>query len=76
MHFHCPAVPIYDSIASSVLRGKCRWDDGFEIFSPPKGSDEEYCYFVFRFWQLYQELRKIDEKGNVKLLDNYLIWIS
>lgn len=76
MHFHCPAVPIYDSIATSVLRSKCRWKDSFEIFNPPKNSDEEYCYFTFRFWQLYLALRKIDKGGNVKLLDNYLIWIS
>ncbi|MCJ7748815.1 MAG: hypothetical protein MUP27_13850 [Desulfobacterales bacterium] len=73
MHFHCPAVPIYDSYASSKLFSY-RWNDRYEIFKQPAGADETYYYFILYFWQLYRDLKKSVKTVNVRLLDCYLLW--
>ncbi len=73
MHFHCPAVPIYDSYASRELFSY-RWNDRHEIFERPAGADETYYYFIIYFWQLYQNFKKSVKTVNVRLLDCYLLW--
>ncbi len=73
MHFHCPAVPIYDSYASRELFSY-RWNDRYEIFERPAGADETYYYFIIYFWQLYQNFKKSVKTVNVRLLDCYLLW--
>ncbi len=73
MHFHCPAVPIYDSYASKELFRSYRWNDRYEIFERPAGADETYYYFILYFWQLYQNFKK-SVKTEVRLLDCYLLW--
>lgn len=76
LHFHFPAVPIFDSWAESSLRGLYHWKDHFEIFSKPQNADEQYFRFILRFWWLYQDAKRQSNKVNVKYLDNYLLWVA
>ena len=73
LHFHFPAVPIYDSVAAASLRRACPWKRRFEIYSLPAGADDVYGHFVMRFWQFYEELRSKAMEVNVKLVDHYLL---
>jgi len=50
MHFHCPIVPIYDSFASQTLPKFVRWNNNLMVFDEPKVVDEDYLWFVLRFW--------------------------
>lgn len=73
LHFHCPAVPIYDSVSVSRLR---MFDRAVarEGFLGSRDVDEPYQDFVSAFWRLYQVAR--GESGNavtVRHLDWYLI---
>jgi len=76
LHFHCPAIPIYDSLANKELRKMFRWNDDFEIFNKPAPADEDYYYFIMRFWQLYREMRKREKNVNVRFIDCYLLWMA
>jgi hypothetical protein len=76
IHFHCPAVPIYDRYANGELRRICRWEDNYEVFKLPKGADEEYYYFILRFWQLYEKVKRVIKSTNVRLIDCYLLWMA
>jgi len=73
MHFHCPAVPIYDSICSAKLRKMVRWTDDLMLFDPIKGADDWYLWHVFRFYQLYQDLKAAGKKVTVRLVDVFLL---
>jgi hypothetical protein len=75
MHFHCPSVPIYDRYANGELRRICHWEDNYEVFELPKGADEEYYYFILRFWQLYKNFRESVGRTNARLIDCYLLWM-
>jgi hypothetical protein len=74
LHFHFPAVPIYDSYAASSLRSLVHWNRALEVFKRPAHADQEYVQYVMRFLNLYQEaaLRKLCL--SVKYLDHYLVW--
>lgn len=76
LHFHCPAVPIYDGIAASALIKMCPWKKAYEIFPMTKSADKNYRNFVFRFWQIYQEACKTRAKVSVKFLDHYILAIA
>ena len=76
MHFHCPAVPLYDTRAVKALKHRYPWKERFEIFDLPWQADEEYGWYVLRFWQLYQDARKARKDVTVKMLDYYLLWVS
>ena len=75
LHFHNPVIPIYDSLASAALRMLYHWKPSFQIFTLPKSIDEEYCRFLFRFWQFYLDVQTIFKRKplTVKELDHYLI---
>jgi len=73
MHFHCPAVPIFDSVASAAIRKLVPWDRSLAVFDPPPDADSEYAWFVMRFWSLYEQARRDHPSVRVKLLDNYLL---
>ena len=73
MHFHCPAVPIIDTYADAACRRMARWQKSFRLFAPPKGADEYYARYVFRFWQLYRHAHAAGLKPTVKHLDYYLL---
>ncbi len=73
LHFHCPAVPIYDSYAADrALPRLYHWQPHFAIFPTPDSADPRYATFVFRFWQLYQEAVAAGQDVRVKFLDYYL----
>jgi hypothetical protein len=74
LHCHCPAVPIYDSVATEKLGRVCLWDDGFKVFARPQEADEDYYWFVLRFLPFYREARQLRPSVTVRLLDLYLLW--
>ena len=73
MHFHCPAVPIYDSVAAGVIPKLVRWRGGLAVFDEPSDADQEYARYVMRFWHLYERARRDRPSLSVRLLDWYLI---
>jgi len=73
MHFHCPAVPIIDSYADRTCRKLIHWQPSFCLFDLPSGTDGDYAWYVFRFWQLYQQACAIGIHPTVKHLDYYLL---
>jgi hypothetical protein len=80
LHFHNPAVPIFDNVAARAAT-KCyrRERNGSAILIPP-GADKQYADFLERFWRLFQEAiqeaKYTREKVSVKLLDNYLMALA
>jgi hypothetical protein len=77
LHFHCPLVPIYDSVVARVMPGMVRWRNDLIVFPKPNGADEEYSWYCYRFWHLYQQAREaVGETVTVKLLDYYLLWVG
>lgn len=73
MHFHCPAVPIFDNYAKTALN---RHDLMHEVKWFPKNTDdtdETYVEYVKRFWCLYQHLNSRIKNLSVKLVDYYLL---
>jgi hypothetical protein len=76
LHCHCPAVPIYDSVACKNLGKICEWQDTFQVFNLPPEADEAYYWFVLRFWQLYQAVQNRPNRPSVtvRMLDLYLLW--
>ena len=73
MHFHCPVVPIIDTIAQSALRASVHWHRSFKIFDLPAHADEAYARYALRFWQLYQQAVADGVRPKVKHLDYYLL---
>lgn len=76
MHFHCPLVPLYDTLAVKALQHLYRWQDSFEVFDLPPEADEEYGWHVMRFWQLHQDAQQNGRRVTVKLLDYYLLRVA
>ena len=74
LHFHCPAVPIYDSVADHELKRLIRWCSRLEVIPLPKDADERYGKFCLRFWQLLEQLRQSGDDVSVKLMDNFILW--
>jgi hypothetical protein len=77
MHFHCSAVPLYDSIAALEIRKKNMYPhtyEGIEQFLIPKGSDKTYYSFCLQFWSMYKELRKEKFPVDVRRIDAYLLF--
>ena len=75
LHFHNPAVPIYDSIASTCLRSliPLRTIRDFQV-QPAEHADSEYADYVRRFTNLYQYVAAQGLPVTVRALDSYLIW--
>lgn len=74
LHFHCPAIPIYDNVATEALSSLGPWRDDWQLFKKPPMADEWYYWFVLRFWQFYQEAKKIRKDVTVRFLDQFLLW--
>jgi len=74
LHFHFPAVPIYDSYAESSLRSLVHWESALEAFEIPKKADDTYARYLMRFLSLYQEAKSRKLRLTVKYLDHYLVW--
>lgn len=74
LHFHCPAVPIYDSVAERELKKLVRWERSLEVIRKPSSADEIYFRFSMRFWSLHELLRSEGAAVTAKLLDNFILW--
>ena len=75
LHFHNPAVPIYDSYALAGIRRLVRWDAPEIPFARPPGGDDVadgYYQFCARFWRLLEACRDAGREVSVKSLDTYL----
>lgn len=72
MHFHCPAVPVFDSYAFSPLRSLLRWQTDFELFALPAEADETYAWYAMRFWRLYRQAREIRENVMERVLARWM----
>jgi hypothetical protein len=73
LHFHNAAVPVYDRIVAAALSRLCRWNSSLKVFPMPKAADEEYYWFVCRFWHVYDEIRQRRPKATVKEVDYFLL---
>ena len=76
LHFHCPAVPLYDTFALRALTNLYPLNRCGRAFVLPLRADEEYGRYVLRFWWLYQDARKRGRRVTVKLLDYYLLCVA
>ena len=76
LHFHCPAVPIYDSIASKQVAVNSRGNKVAELFDMPKDADKIYYRFLMDFKGVYDDAYKRGLKPTVRLIDNYLLYID
>lgn len=76
IHFHNPAVPIYDSVAVAALSGVVRWNNELMVFDMPGDADEAYGWYVMRFFQLYKKIESEHLPLTVKYLDNYLLGLG
>jgi hypothetical protein len=74
MHFHCPAVPIYDSVSSAQLRKFVRWRDDLMVFGRIPEADPSYHWHVARFWKLYGDLMGAGKPVTARLVDVFLLW--
>ena len=75
LHFHNPTVPIYDSVAFSMLRREVRWNKALE-FAAPGGADLEYARFLARFYKLYCDIRQSGQEPTVRHVDHYLLTLA
>jgi len=74
LHFHCPLMPIYDSVVVRVISKLVRWRSQLIAFPKPEAADEEYACFCYRFWLLYQQAREaVGDDVSAKLLDYHLL---
>ncbi len=72
LHFHNPAVPIYDSYAAIALGKRVPWRGGPAPFERPSGSDAEYCGYCSRLFGLYVACHEGGVPATVKALDAWL----
>lgn len=76
LHFHSPAIPIYDSIASSAIKKFVRWTAELACFKTPSEADSEYAWYAQRFLRLYDVAREAlrpESTPTVKHLDYFLL---
>ena len=76
LHFHNPAVPIYNSYAELSLKSLVPWDDALNVFKAPGAADREYDRYVKRFLRLCSIVHQKELIVSVKRLDHYLIWMA
>ena len=77
LHFHCPLVPIYDSVAADELRRLVRWRSDLIVFPTPEVAEEEYAWFCYRLWHLHGHARSaLGGCVSVKMLDYYLLCLA
>jgi hypothetical protein len=76
MHFHNPAAPIYDSVATAALRSLLRWHKGLAVFQMPSDADEAFGRYVMRFYGLYEQLRCAGLRPTVHHVDHYLLSLA
>jgi len=73
MHFHCPAVPLYDTYAAAALRKLVPWRSIGEDFEGVRQADREYRRFCARFFRLYERILAERKAAKARLVDAYLL---
>jgi hypothetical protein len=73
LHFHCPAVPIYDNVAAQRLKQIQQGQSVSAIFELPAGADHAYYAFVLGVWKLYQQRQQTGRSVTVRMLVYYLL---
>jgi hypothetical protein len=76
LHFHNPAVPIYDSYADWSLKRLVPWNDSLDVFNSSGTADLEYDRHVKRFLRLCSTIRENELIVSVKRLNHYLALIT
>ena len=74
MHFHNPAVPLYDVNSNTVLTSLVPWPSVRKNAIAITNADPDYAKYANRFFSLYDAMRSAGWKVNVRALDNYLLW--
>jgi hypothetical protein len=77
LHFHCPSVPIFDNIATSVIQQKGWYpltDSRIMKFEKPINADDIYYGFCLRFFAMYKDMIESGLSVDVRRLDYYLLW--
>jgi len=72
LHFHIPAVPIYDNVAAKNLKKLCPLAKEMKVFACPQGGDAEYYKYVLRFRELYLAALRDGYSPTVRGVDYYL----
>ncbi|MBI5446228.1 MAG: hypothetical protein HY900_34065 [Deltaproteobacteria bacterium] len=73
LHFHHPAVPIYDSLAATALTGLVPWPRRTVPFEGPPAADETYWEFCVRLVLLLSACRDSGHNPTPKELDAFLL---
>jgi len=73
LHFHVPAVPIFDNVAADKLTKHYRMKNDMRVFPCPSNGDEEYYRYLLRFRLLYRELLDEGLDPSIREVD-YLLW--
>lgn len=77
LHFHCPSVPIYDSVVVKEINNHVRWNDALtKNITKHKNADDEYYWYVVRFWKLYKEVSEKYSDATVKDVDRLLLQLA
>jgi hypothetical protein len=72
LHFHCPAVPIYDEYVRSTIARMAPWDSQHLPSAKPPRGDEAYWRYVVSFQRLYEAATQAGVYLSVKSLDAWL----
>jgi hypothetical protein len=75
LHFHRPAIPIYDSVAKGNLQALVKWTADLDPFGAKPGEDDEYRWFVLRLRRLNEQAKALGLDPTVRELDWYLVTI-
>jgi hypothetical protein len=75
LHFHLPAVPIYDSRARTVVNGFYpAYGNRNKHLPRIRGADAAYHDFCNRFWSLWSEAERDGLTPSTRRLDQYLLY--
>ena len=74
MHFHNPAVPLYDLNADTVLTSLVPWPSVRKKAITVKDADSDYAKYANRFLNLYDLMKSAGWEVTVRALDYYLLW--
>ena len=81
LHFHCPLVPIYDSLAAAAITKVLgpyvsRWREPQEVLTIPQTNYQEvdptYFWYCARFLELWELAQRVRPRSTVKIIDHAL----
>jgi hypothetical protein len=77
LHFHCPFVPIYDSLTAAAITKVLapyvkQWARPTDILPQPDHVDPTFYWYAARFLQLWEQARQAKPGVTVKMIDHAL----